>query len=108
MRESKRIHRLRSRPLNEIDRFPRSLSFLPSTSGPSGFSLPYPFIVLHAVSSTLPGSSDPRKCIYCQIETSPGADEADDEEDDADALKELWIIPETDEQSEATKMLNFR
>lgn len=82
----------------------RSLSFLPSSASQpqtsAGFTMAYPLIVLHAVSSTLSGFSQPRKCIYCQIETMADRVEEDYENEDADTLKEMWIVPAYEEQGE--------
>ncbi|CAO1622251.1 unnamed protein product [Sympodiomycopsis kandeliae] len=77
-----------------------SFSFL-STASSSGFSLPYPLLALHAVSSTLPTESNSidstaTQCIYCQIDTEDEGDEQDEENggDEGLGLKELWIIPQ--------------
>ncbi|CAO1625440.1 unnamed protein product [Parajaminaea phylloscopi] len=86
-----------------------SLSFLPKPSGAdensvAGFDIAYPLIALHAISSSLPSSSQPRKCIYCQIETSVASNDEDGQayegEEDEDTLKEMWIVTENEDQVE--------
>lgn len=76
------------------------MSFLPSSS--SGFSMPYPYIALHAVSATSPpaaGSS--QRSIYCQLEfPAQPAEGLTSEEDDDGELREIWIVPKKDESGE--------
>ncbi|PWN19762.1 hypothetical protein BCV69DRAFT_313506 [Microstroma glucosiphilum] len=83
-----------------------SVSYLPSSS--QGFSLPYPLIALHAVSSTLPAalsSTGQTQCIYCQIDDA-GAELQDGQTEDEDGveeemgLREMWIVPSRSEDVE--------
>lgn len=87
---------------------PSSLSFL--SDDQSGFSLPYPLLALHAVSSSVPSplaSSSTTQGIYCQIDDAAGADgEQDggvneDDEDEGSGFRELWIVPASSEDGEA-------
>ena len=64
----------------------QSFSYLSSlsSSNATGFSLPYPLLALHAVSSSLPpalAQQGERPCIYCQIEdASLGAEDGEGED----------------------------
>lgn len=76
------------------------MSFLANTG--TGFSLPYPLLALHAVSSSVPDSisTSATQCIYCQIDDAAAQDQAEGEDEDEDAvgLRQLWIVPSTNDQ----------
>ncbi|GAA5970251.1 hypothetical protein JCM3765_000973 [Sporobolomyces pararoseus] len=88
-----------------------ALSFF-SPSSSTGISFPYPHITLHAVSraSSIPpaattnGTSNGTEstttsnspCIYCQLEES----EQIDESDDGSGTREMWIVPNQEENLE--------
>lgn len=86
----------------------QSFSYLSSSSSSTGFSLPYPLLALHAVSSSLPpalAQQGERPCIYCQIEdASLGAEDGEGEdngnEEEETGLREMWIIPKNTEDVE--------
>lgn len=76
------------------------MSFLPSSS--SGFSMPYPYIALHAVSATSPPTAGTsQRSIYCQLEfPAQPAEGLTSEEDDDGELREMWIVPKNDKSGE--------
>lgn len=97
----------------------RSLSFLSQQSAsPRGFSLPYPLIALHAVSSSVPealSSLGQRQCVYCQIDDSTPSQQDGDGEEGQDAenedemgLREVWIVPANNEDGESDLFIQLR
>lgn len=86
-----------------------ALSFLPDNHS-TGFSLPYPLLALHAVSSTVPDSvassiataTTTTQCVYCQIDDEAAVEEdADDGEEFG--LRELWLVPASNDDGEQVR-----
>jgi hypothetical protein len=94
---------------------PSALSFIPDTG--DGWALDYPTLSLHAVSRSFPEGMTPEAsgsaadaemahpagpgCVYCQTDDAAGDEEAD--EDDEDAMRELWLLPNSQSERECAR-----